>query len=414
MPQVAPPKAPESTLDMAVAALVASVCGLIWGIVFEKSRVFEIGSIRGQFLFERFVMLKLFMSAMGVSAFAITLTALKNPALFDEIRDKFRAGCQRGVVSGAAFGAFILGVGMALSAACPGMVLSQIGAGQENSIYTIIGGLVGCVVYASVEKMMRDTFITRGYIFPKDKRFADEFLGVGRDKTPYMIAGLGVFALGAGIVMDLVVPWDNIPGESASDSMGEIDFANGGGGYGGNDCGGNPLKCRAWNPLISGSILGALQIILISKFGTCTGSATAYQSIVAAPLLLVKDRTKMVEERPWMAYLNMFTPASIALQWQIFYCVFSCIGAFVSATMSGTFGDAPGLDPVSCFLGGFLMLFGGRLAGGCTSSHGISGFPMLQNTSIVAVPAMFAGGIVLSFIIKGVVGDDVYPSYRIN
>jgi hypothetical protein len=45
------------------------------------------------------------------------------------------------------------------------------------------------------------------------------------------------------------------------------------------------------------------------------------------------------------------------------------------------------------FFGGFLMLFGARIADGCTSGHGISGMAQLAVGSTVAVAAMFVGGI---------------------
>lgn len=45
------------------------------------------------------------------------------------------------------------------------------------------------------------------------------------------------------------------------------------------------------------------------------------------------------------------------------------------------------------FGAGFLMLFGARLADGCTSGHGLSGVAQLGVGSTIAVAAMFAGGI---------------------
>jgi uncharacterized membrane protein YedE/YeeE len=45
------------------------------------------------------------------------------------------------------------------------------------------------------------------------------------------------------------------------------------------------------------------------------------------------------------------------------------------------------------FAAGFIMLFGARIAGGCTSGHGISGMAQLSAGSTLAVAAMFAGGI---------------------
>jgi uncharacterized membrane protein YedE/YeeE len=45
------------------------------------------------------------------------------------------------------------------------------------------------------------------------------------------------------------------------------------------------------------------------------------------------------------------------------------------------------------FIAGFLMLLGARIADGCTSGHGLSGMAQLAVGSMVAVAAMFAGGI---------------------
>ncbi len=50
------------------------------------------------------------------------------------------------------------------------------------------------------------------------------------------------------------------------------------------------------------------------------------------------------------------------------------------------------------FIAGFLMLFGARLADGCTSGHGLSGTAQLAVGSMVAVAAMFAGGIVTAML----------------
>lgn len=149
-PESTPP--PPNPLNHVRSIILASAAGIVWGITFEKSRVFEIRAIRGQMVFERFVMLKMFMAAMGISAFCIaTVGAFKPELVYRTIRTKFRVGCNRGVLRGTVLGAFILGCGMSLSSACPGMVLAQVGAGQPNSMYTVLGGLFGCFLYGSFE-----------------------------------------------------------------------------------------------------------------------------------------------------------------------------------------------------------------------------------------------------------------------
>lgn len=50
---------------------------------------------------------------------------------------------------------------------------------------------------------------------------------------------------------------------------------------------------------------------------------------------------------------------------------------------------------VLLLVGGFLVGFGARYAGGCTSGHAISGLSNLQLPSLIAVIGFFAGGLVM-------------------
>lgn len=50
-------------------------------------------------------------------------------------------------------------------------------------------------------------------------------------------------------------------------------------------------------------------------------------------------------------------------------------------------------------VGGFLVGFGARYAGGCTSGHAISGLSNLQLPSLLAVIGFFAGGLLMIYLI---------------
>jgi uncharacterized membrane protein YedE/YeeE len=50
-------------------------------------------------------------------------------------------------------------------------------------------------------------------------------------------------------------------------------------------------------------------------------------------------------------------------------------------------------------LGGFLIGFGTRYSGGCTSGHGLSGLANLQWTSLLALCFFFIGGIATTYLI---------------
>ena len=66
------------------------------------------------------------------------------------------------------------------------------------------------------------------------------------------------------------------------------------------------------------------------------------------------------------------------------------------------FGPAALTSPAGIVLlvvGGFLVGFGARWAGGCTSGHAISGLAALQLPSLVAVIGFFAGGLLVTHVV---------------
>ncbi len=60
-------------------------------------------------------------------------------------------------------------------------------------------------------------------------------------------------------------------------------------------------------------------------------------------------------------------------------------------------GTAQGL--IFMILGGFLVGFGTRYAGGCTSGHAITGLSSLQLPSLVAVIGFFIGGLFVTYVV---------------
>ncbi len=61
-----------------------------------------------------------------------------------------------------------------------------------------------------------------------------------------------------------------------------------------------------------------------------------------------------------------------------------------------TMMSLPGL--VILLAGGFLVGFGARYAGGCTSGHAISGLSDLQVPSLIAVIGFFIGGLLMTYV----------------
>ena len=53
--------------------------------------------------------------------------------------------------------------------------------------------------------------------------------------------------------------------------------------------------------------------------------------------------------------------------------------------------------------GGFLVGFGARYAGGCTSGHAISGISDLQIPSMIAVVGFFIGGLIMTYLLLPII-----------
>ncbi|MFU8812759.1 MAG: YeeE/YedE family protein [Balneolaceae bacterium] len=53
--------------------------------------------------------------------------------------------------------------------------------------------------------------------------------------------------------------------------------------------------------------------------------------------------------------------------------------------------------------GGFLVGFGARYAGGCTSGHAISGLSDLQIASLIAVVGFFIGGLIMTYFLYPII-----------
>ena len=90
------------------------------------------------------------------------------------------------------------------------------------------------------------------------------------------------------------------------------------------------------------------------------------------------------------------------------------VGISTPATIQEGFGYVPAeifatssiLVPKNLFLlivGGFLVGFGARYAGGCTSGHAISGLSNLQLPSLIAVIGFFIGGLVMTWLVLPII-----------
>lgn len=90
--------------------------------------------------------------------------------------------------------------------------------------------------------------------------------------------------------------------------------------------------------------------------------------------------------------------------WKLYFLLGVVLGAIISTNLL-SYEDVLFLPPnyysptglVKLFLGGLLVGFGTRYAGGCTSGHSITGISILNSASIKATIAFFVGGLVYTY-----------------
>lgn len=165
---------------------------------------------------------------------------------------------------------------------------------------------------------------------------------------------------------------------------------------------------RVWSPYLAGIVIGLLQIPAFLLVGTALGASSSF---VTAGGYLASVADGSVTQIDYFArYMT-----SDKYFWQSAMVLGIAVGAFLSARASGSL--RPSFSPAwrrmvgirslparaaMGFAGGFVMLLGARIAGGCTSGHGVSGMAQLAVGSFVAVAAMFAGGILVASLFRRV------------
>jgi len=78
---------------------------------------------------------------------------------------------------------------------------------------------------------------------------------------------------------------------------------------------------------------------------------------------------------------------------------FSAPEGFVPASQFGLEAMSETKNIIILALGGLMVGFGARYAGGCTSGHAISGISNLQPASLLAVVGFFIGGLLMTHVL---------------
>jgi len=166
------------------------------------------------------------------------------------------------------------------------------------------------------------------------------------------------------------------------------------------------MKAR-WSWVTGGIVLGIWNILIFIS-GNHLGTTTAYAQTTG--YITQFFSTTIIPVGTWTAG-TCATTGVLEVGWQWMLLVGLFIGGFLGKIIHGKsigksitkkipdpwtekFGDnRPKLRLSHAFIGGFIMLVGARLAGGCTSSQIISGMSQMAVSGLLFGAAIFASGI---------------------
>ena len=166
------------------------------------------------------------------------------------------------------------------------------------------------------------------------------------------------------------------------------------------------LTSKSWSPYVAGIVIGLLQIPAFLLIETALGASSSYVTFGGLIASWIDPSILKID------YVAKHVALTGKNWWQVALVTGIAIGAFVSMKLSGArrqpispiwaralASTGPARRYAVAFAAGFIMLFGARLADGCTSGHGLSGTAQLAVGSMVAVAAMFAGGIATALVL---------------
>ncbi len=163
----------------------------------------------------------------------------------------------------------------------------------------------------------------------------------------------------------------------------------------------------AWSPYIAGGLIGVLVILTMYFSNHPLGASSAYAHLIGLfAKIFIPGRVR---------HLHFYRNKEPVINWGVMLLLGVVAGAYLAAWNGGevtgqwlpvfwreNFGEQSlWLRAGVAFAGGVLMALGARVAGGCTSGHGISGALQLSVGSWIALLCFFLGGVPTAMLLFG-------------
>jgi uncharacterized membrane protein YedE/YeeE len=318
------------------------ILGFLFGAILQYAKLNRYNVISGMATLENFAVAKAIATAIGVGAVIIALEIGLGFATYH---------IKPILMGGIAIGGIIFGVGMAILGYCPGTLAISLGEGSVDALLGIFGALAGGFIYTLVLPSIQS-------ILGPDLGSISLYTLIGQHHVIFYLADI---LLGAAFVW-VAFRLDKL--EKGTD--------------------------KKW--LYAGIGLAVLNAVVFLTAGTnrIIGASTAYP--------YVADLITGTTSSPY------FTKITEPGRWEVIFLSGAFLAGLIISVMRKDFkitsvhsnwkkykGSSVTKRLIWAFIGGFILIFGARMAGGCTSGHILSGGMQLSVSSLVFAVFVFAG-----------------------
>ncbi|MEI7523513.1 MAG: YeeE/YedE thiosulfate transporter family protein [Mariniphaga sp.] len=326
--------------------------GFLFGAILQYAKLNRFDTISGLAILKNFAVIKAILVAIGVGAILISI----------EIGLGFASYHTKPLIlGGIMMGGLIFGTGMAILGYCPGTLPISLGEGSLDALIGILGGLVAGLVYTILLPSIH------GILGPDFGNFSLKTLA-GENTILFFILVFIISAIFIGFSF-----WIHR-------------FEK--------------IKDLKW--LYAGIALAILNGIIFLTVVTdrILGASTAYPYVSD----LITGTTAN----------DYFSKIKGPGQWELIFLTGSFFSGLVLSLIRKDFklvlihqnwkkykGDSKYKRIIWSFVGGFLIIIGARMAGGCTSGHIISGGMQLAASSLLFAFFVFTGLLVTGRLFYG-------------
>ncbi|OAL23551.1 hypothetical protein AYO20_10996 [Fonsecaea nubica] len=323
--------------------LMSAASGGIFGAALAASGVYSPSVIITQLQLGNFHMMKSFIAASACSALIVYWANRAKYAKLSPRSDSSYGWFMK--YDANLIGGLLHGIGMALTGACPGTVLVQLAMGVKSAPAVAAGCILGAIAFVKSAQHIKRTTPATASAGPAPHS-VQEKLGLSTNSMILLYETLCLVMIGAATYL-------------------------------------GPTRDYWLNPIIGGLLIGVAQATSVLFTRKTLGVSGAYEDIG-------KYIWSVVDGTAGPGLSNIVFASGVIGGAKI-------ISQFIPAASEA---GGPVINPLAALVGGFTMIFGARMAGGCASGHGISGMATMGLSSYITVAGMFGGGIIWTLLFR--------------